>query len=113
MIENVNVGHGKTKMDKTVRRRELPCVRRSRLLYRERVVRYADGKKKVIKNQRKGLTEFEYCFPLNLGRSTLSLDIASTYLLHIKSAAQEKKRKKKVRQEVLYSNQHQQAYDIM
>jgi hypothetical protein len=32
MMEKVNVGHGKTKMDKAVRRRELLCVRRLRSL---------------------------------------------------------------------------------
>jgi hypothetical protein len=40
-MQKVNVSHGKTKMDKTVRRRELSCVRRSRSLYRGRVVRGA------------------------------------------------------------------------
>jgi hypothetical protein len=38
MIKDVNVSHGKTKMDKMLRRRELPCVRRSMPLYEERVV---------------------------------------------------------------------------
>jgi hypothetical protein len=35
MMQKANVSHGKTKMDKTVGRRELPCVCRSRLLYKE------------------------------------------------------------------------------
>jgi hypothetical protein len=39
MVKDVNVSHGKTKMDKRVRRRDLPCVCRSKSLYRERVVR--------------------------------------------------------------------------
>jgi hypothetical protein len=34
----VNVSHGKTKMDKMVRRRGLPCIRHSRSLHREKVV---------------------------------------------------------------------------
>jgi hypothetical protein len=38
MIKEANVGHGKIKMDKIVRRIELPCVRHSRSLYRGRVV---------------------------------------------------------------------------
>jgi hypothetical protein len=37
LMQKVNVSQGKTKMDKTVRRRELPCVHHSRSLYRERV----------------------------------------------------------------------------
>jgi hypothetical protein len=40
-MQKANVSHGKTKMDKTVRRRELPCVRRSRSLYIGQVVRDA------------------------------------------------------------------------
>jgi hypothetical protein len=32
-MQKANVGQGKTKMDLIVRRSELPCVRRSRLLY--------------------------------------------------------------------------------
>jgi hypothetical protein len=38
MMQKVNVSHGKLKMDKMVRRRGLPCVRRSKSLHRERVV---------------------------------------------------------------------------
>jgi hypothetical protein len=34
MMQPANVSHGKTKMVKMVRRRELPCVRRSLSLYR-------------------------------------------------------------------------------
>jgi hypothetical protein len=37
-LKDVIVGYGKRKMDKMVRRRELPYVRRSRSLYRGRVV---------------------------------------------------------------------------
>ncbi|SAL97587.1 hypothetical protein [Absidia glauca] len=37
--ESTMENHGKTKMDKKERRRELPKVRRSRSLYREQVVR--------------------------------------------------------------------------
>jgi hypothetical protein len=66
MMEDVNVSHGKTKMDKMERRRDLPCVRRSRTLYGGRVVHgrvlNVDGRnKKVRKKQRRskerGLTE--------------------------------------------------------
>ncbi|SAL98229.1 hypothetical protein [Absidia glauca] len=39
MLEDVIVSRGKTKIDKVVRRRELPCIRRLRVLYREWVVR--------------------------------------------------------------------------
>jgi hypothetical protein len=37
-MQKANISHGKTKMDKMVRRRELPCAR---CLYKERVVRGA------------------------------------------------------------------------
>jgi hypothetical protein len=37
-MQKANVSHGKTKMDKMVRRSGLPCVRRSWSLYRRRVV---------------------------------------------------------------------------
>jgi hypothetical protein len=40
MMQKANVSHGKTLMGKMVRR-ELPCVHRSRLLYRVRVARGA------------------------------------------------------------------------
>jgi hypothetical protein len=50
MMEGVNVSNGKTKMDKMVGKRELPCIRRSRAKYRGRVVYdgvlNVDGKKK-------------------------------------------------------------------
>jgi hypothetical protein len=39
MMQKASVSRGKAKMDKLERRRELPCVRRSRLLYNGRVVR--------------------------------------------------------------------------
>jgi hypothetical protein len=39
MTQKTNVSIGKTDMDKLVRRRELPCVRRLRSLHRMRVVR--------------------------------------------------------------------------
>jgi hypothetical protein len=41
MMQKANVSHGKIKMDKMVRGRDLPWVRRSRSLYRGRVVRGA------------------------------------------------------------------------
>jgi hypothetical protein len=41
MMQKANVRHGQIKMDKMVRRRELPCIRRSRSLYKGRVVRGA------------------------------------------------------------------------
>jgi hypothetical protein len=57
MMQKANFRYGKTKMDMMVRLRELPCVRRSGSLYRGRVVRwcgaYVDGKKKVMKKQRR------------------------------------------------------------
>jgi hypothetical protein len=37
-MQKVNVSYGKPKMDKMVRRRELPCVRRLRSLYRGQTV---------------------------------------------------------------------------
>jgi hypothetical protein len=37
-MQKVNVSHVKTKFDKVVRRRELPCVRHSKSLYRGRAV---------------------------------------------------------------------------
>jgi hypothetical protein len=40
-MQKVNVSHGKSKMDKTVRRGELPWVRHSRTVCRRRVVRSA------------------------------------------------------------------------
>jgi hypothetical protein len=39
MMQKGNVSHGKAKMDKMVRRGELPCVRRSKQWNRGRVVR--------------------------------------------------------------------------
>jgi hypothetical protein len=65
-MQKANVSHGKPKMDKMVRRRELPYIHCPRSLCRERVVRGAvpmsvERKKKVTKKQRrskkKGLTE--------------------------------------------------------
>jgi hypothetical protein len=41
MMQKSNVSHGETKMDKMMRRRELPCIRRSRSFYGGRVVRCA------------------------------------------------------------------------
>jgi hypothetical protein len=38
MVQKAKVSRTKAKMDKMVRRRELPCILRSRSLYRERVV---------------------------------------------------------------------------
>jgi hypothetical protein len=38
MMQKANVSQGKTELDKMVRRGELPCVRRSMSLYRERFV---------------------------------------------------------------------------
>jgi hypothetical protein len=40
-MQKANVSHGKGEMDKMVGRRELPCVRRLRALYRVNVVRGA------------------------------------------------------------------------
>jgi hypothetical protein len=57
MMQKANVSHGKSNMDKTVRRRELPWVHHSRSLYRKRIVRGAGLKsiqrKKVMKKQRR------------------------------------------------------------
>jgi hypothetical protein len=58
LMQKAKVGQGKTMMD-MVKRRELPCVRRSRLLYKWWNVRGAvilskeEKKKKVIKKQRR------------------------------------------------------------
>jgi hypothetical protein len=41
VMQKANVGHGGQKMDERVRKRELTCVRRSRVLYRDQVVRCA------------------------------------------------------------------------
>jgi hypothetical protein len=41
MMQKANVGHDKPKMDKAVRRGALPCIRRSRSLYKRRVARGA------------------------------------------------------------------------
>jgi hypothetical protein len=63
IVQKVNVSHGKTKMDKTVRGRELPCVRHWRSLYKGRFVVCAvpmSMKKRdeeAKKMQRNGLTE--------------------------------------------------------
>jgi hypothetical protein len=38
----INVSHGEIKMDRIMRRRELPCVRRSKSFYKSRVVRGAE-----------------------------------------------------------------------
>jgi hypothetical protein len=61
-LQKENVSHGKTKMDKKERRRELPCVRRSRSLYRGRVVGGAVlmlMEKKVMKKERRS-KEMDY-----------------------------------------------------
>jgi hypothetical protein len=56
MMQKANVSHDKRKMDKMVRGRGLPCVRRSRALRRVRVVRRAMpvslGKKRMKKQRR-------------------------------------------------------------
>ncbi|SAM03294.1 hypothetical protein [Absidia glauca] len=41
MVQKANIGRGKTKMDKMMRRRELPCVYGARSLYRKQVARGA------------------------------------------------------------------------
>jgi hypothetical protein len=57
MMQKATVSHDKSKMDKMVRRRELPCVRRSGSLQGRRVVRGAMlmsmERKKVTKKQRR------------------------------------------------------------
>jgi hypothetical protein len=57
MLKDVNVSHGKTKKDKNVKRRELPCVRRSSSLFKERVVldvvQMSMERKKAMKKQRR------------------------------------------------------------
>jgi hypothetical protein len=65
MMQKANVSHGKAKMDKRERGRELPCVRRSRSLYRDEssVVRCYyrwNGKKsdeEAKKKRREGFVE--------------------------------------------------------
>jgi hypothetical protein len=52
MMQKANVSRGKLKMDKAVRMRELPCFRRLRSLYRGCGAK-VDGKKKVMKKQRR------------------------------------------------------------
>jgi hypothetical protein len=57
MMKDVNVSQWKTKMDKKMKKRELPCVRRSISLYKGRVVRgvvsMSKERKKVMKKQRR------------------------------------------------------------
>jgi hypothetical protein len=43
MRQDVNVSHGTTKMDKRVRRRELPSVGRCKTLYKKQDVRKCDA----------------------------------------------------------------------
>jgi hypothetical protein len=57
IMQKANVGHGKSKMDEMVRRRQLPCIRCSRPLYRGRVVCGAvpmsvESKKVMMKERR-------------------------------------------------------------
>jgi hypothetical protein len=63
MLQKTNVSQGKTKMDKIVRRRGLPCVRRLRSLYSVQVVHDAvqmllerKSDEEPQKSERKGLT---------------------------------------------------------
>jgi hypothetical protein len=64
MMQNAHVGHGKTKMDKNVRR-ELPCVRRSRSLYSKLFIRVVvlmsmerkNDEEAKKKQKKKGLTK--------------------------------------------------------
>jgi hypothetical protein len=64
MMQNAIISHGKQKVDKMERRRELPCVRRSRSSYRVRVVLSAMPmsmeRKKVIKKQRRSAKRILY-----------------------------------------------------
>jgi hypothetical protein len=57
VMQKAKFGHGKPRMDRTLRRGALPCIRRSRSLYRERVVGDAvlvsTERKKVMKTQRR------------------------------------------------------------
>jgi hypothetical protein len=57
-MQKANVSNGKPKMGNTVRRGELPCVRRFRSLYTDRFVCSAVimsmERKKVMKKQRRG-----------------------------------------------------------
>jgi hypothetical protein len=72
MVQKAKVSRGKAKMDKMVRRRELPCGRQSVLLYRERValgVVLVNGKKKrdekvILYGQRRGLNPGQVNFYL-------------------------------------------------
>jgi hypothetical protein len=57
MMQKANVGDGSTKINEIVRQRELPCVRRTRALYKRRVVLDAvpmSMEKKMMKKQRRG-----------------------------------------------------------
>jgi hypothetical protein len=51
VMQKANVSHGKSKMDKLARRRELPCIRRLVSSYRGRVVRSAVL---MLKEKKKG-----------------------------------------------------------
>ncbi|SAM00670.1 hypothetical protein [Absidia glauca] len=61
MMQNANVSHGKQQAGKKERRKDLPCVRRLRSLYRGRIVRggmiMSMERKKVMKKQRQELME--------------------------------------------------------
>jgi hypothetical protein len=56
-MQKANASHGTAKMDRLVRRRELPCVRHSYSLHRGRVaggaVPMSMERKKVMKKQRR------------------------------------------------------------
>jgi hypothetical protein len=54
LTQKANVNYGKAKMDKMVRRRELPCDRCLGSLYSERAVLMSMEEKKVMKKQRRG-----------------------------------------------------------
>jgi hypothetical protein len=61
MMQKANVSRGQTKMDKMVRRRELPWVCHSRSLDRDQVacgvVPMSMERKKVIKKQKLGIAK--------------------------------------------------------
>jgi hypothetical protein len=69
MMQKANVSHGKTMMDKMVRRRDLPCVGRFRPLYRVRFVRGTmtmpmERKKKVVKKERSKIKDCKKSYSL-------------------------------------------------
>jgi hypothetical protein len=62
MMQKTIISHDETELDKTVRKKELPCIRHSRSLYRGQVVHGVvlmsmERKKKALKQRRNKETD--------------------------------------------------------